>query len=510
MDDGLRAPDLPDLGVPPQNFGHLRAAQRQVDQRTREQVVRDWQAAQSRADWWGATHAESWQAPQRGGEWRQHGGRLDRPEPRYGGDWLASEQGFEPGFEPGGLPDAERWGTDEWQGEPWHGEWSGARQSGGWRDAEDGEQWQANDWYQDNRGASFARNAPRRGVSGDWYGKTDWHAAMAREYLPPLRPPAVENPDEPTEWGWAHPANPASPEWAARGGFRRVQGRKHGRRTPRRFKLPPIWVLVSALILIIAGAVVAPRVFASAPYSCQWYMVKSGDSLPALAAEYGTDMNTLITVNQISDPKQLYAGQRLCIPSAAKVDTVVTQAPKTATPGPTTPAAPTPSSGKAKPKGANPQPAGKSSPTPKAPAGAITGSTAFIQLALPYARKAHTATGWPVSMILAQWGVEHGWKLPGFTGYNWGNVRPVPGQPTTGASRFAYAATPEIGLSDYLEVAGLSYYRKIAPAAHTGADAAAVELGRSPWDAGHYGGAANPGSSLLRVMKSLNLYQYDK
>jgi hypothetical protein len=61
-----------------------------------------------------------------------------------------------------------------------------------------------------------------------------------------------------------------------------------------------------------------------------------------------------------------------------------------------------------------------------------------------------------------------------------------------------------------LRVSKLSYYSKVAPAAGSGADAAARALGRSPWDAAHYTNTGSPGSSLINVMRAFNLYLYDK
>ena len=128
---------------------------------------------------------------------------------------------------------------------------------------------------------------------------------------------------------------------------------------------------------------------------------------------------------------------------------------------------------------------------------------------MPYARLASQQTGWPVSVILAQWGQEHGWQLPDFDGWNLGNEKAYGNQPIT-ASGFCIAANPQIGLAQYLHVAALPYYDAIAPAARLGgADAAARALGASPWDAGHYTHDNNPGDDLLSQMRTYNLYQYD-
>ncbi len=204
--------------------------------------------------------------------------------------------------------------------------------------------------------------------------------------------------------------------------------------------------------------------------NCNWYTVVPGDTLSGISAQYEVSVDTLATVNQISDPNLIFAGQVLCIPTNEYVG----------------------------------QPA------------VVQGEPAFVQFVLPYARRAHADTGWPVSMILAQWGLEQGWQTPRFTGYNWGNCGAYDGEPTVpGTSApgsppaFAYAPGPEDGLRIYLHVAHLPYYTAIAPAAQNGPDAAARALGESPWDAGHYTDHGDPGSSLIAIMQDFNLYQYD-
>jgi murein DD-endopeptidase MepM/ murein hydrolase activator NlpD len=227
-------------------------------------------------------------------------------------------------------------------------------------------------------------------------------------------------------------------------------------------------------LLLLHMAVVSPVARAS---GCAWYRVQPGDTLSALGASYGVSVKEIAASNHISNPNLIFVGQQLCIPtSGATVD-------------------------------GNPA----SNPAP------VSGQQAFTALTLPYAERAHQRTGWPVSLILAQWGLEQGWKAPGYTGYNWGNVAALPGEPTVGGihtwgspAAFAYAHTPEDGLRYYLHVAALGYYSAVAPAATGGADAAARALGRSPWDAAHYTSHGDPGSALINQMRTYNLYQYDR
>lgn len=141
----------------------------------------------------------------------------------------------------------------------------------------------------------------------------------------------------------------------------------------------------------------------------------------------------------------------------------------------------------------------------------------FLTIALPYAVRAHQALQWPTSVIMALWGLEQGWNVPSYTGYNWGNVSAIQGEPSVGGinvpgspAAFAYARTPEDGLRYFLSAARLPYYAKVAPAAKQGGpDAAAVALGQSPWDANHYTVTGMPGSSLLAIIHDFNFYRLD-
>jgi hypothetical protein len=154
-----------------------------------------------------------------------------------------------------------------------------------------------------------------------------------------------------------------------------------------------------------------------------------------------------------------------------------------------------------------PTPSPSPSPLTAAPADLPPNVRAFIQLALPYAQQAHATLTWQTSVILAQWGLEHGWQVPDSQGYNWGNTTYAPGCPKPG--RFCYASTPEEGLREYVYTAQLHYYDGVRAAVPQGADATAVALGQSPWDEGHYTGDGSPGDSLLRLMREFNLYRFD-
>jgi LysM repeat protein len=243
------------------------------------------------------------------------------------------------------------------------------------------------------------------------------------------------------------------------------------------------------MLLLAMAAQTVPRSLAgnaTASSSCRWHTVAAGETLYAISASYHLTAGAVAEANHLKSYGALHPGQRLCIPLAVPTlmagseDALV--APNLIATGPS-----------------------------------VHGPTQFIQFALPYAMSAHQQTGWPVSMILAQWALEHGWTVPGFTGYNWGNVAALPGVPTVASggavgapALFAYAPTPQDGVNYYVAVSGLSYYSQVAPAARKGGpNAAARALGASPWDAAHYTGDGNPGDSLITIMSDFNLYRYD-
>jgi LysM repeat protein len=263
----------------------------------------------------------------------------------------------------------------------------------------------------------------------------------------------------------------------------RVRGAEQVR---RRAKLPPVWLIANLVIVLAAGIAVLPRLAsADAAAACAWHTVVPGDTLGNLGWEHHTTALTLARANHLANPNLILVGQRLCIPLAAGAQASGSPSvPSTAHP---------PNYGTAR------------------------GVRSFIQFVLPYARQAHAATVWPTSLILAQWGIEQGWRLPTYTGYNFGNCGAIPGEPTIGGlnvpgspAAFAYARTPGDGLRFYVHVAHLGYYRGVKWAAqHESVDAAARALGASPWDAGHYTAIGVPGSSLLSVLRVYNLYWYD-
>jgi hypothetical protein len=321
--------------------------------------------------------------------------------------------------------------------------------------------------------------------------------ASGTHVMPPR--PAVE-PEDGTPRARPTPRAERSPDRAT--GKRRATpseptGQKLPKLLPRLARLgrSPSIVWGCILALLVVALAILPRIpipgIASVPIlqgavadhatGCTWHTVEVGETLSQLSADYDITAATIARANQLKVTDSIRVDQRLCIPLG---------------------------SGTLGQEGAKADPAKY---------GSAYGVDDFIKFVLPYARRAHDDTGWPLSVILAQWGLEQGWQTPRFTGYNWGNCGAVPDEPMVpGTSapgspdHFAYAPAPEDGLRIYLHVAHLHYYTAIAPAAKQGADAAAKALGASPWDAGHYTNRDDPGSSLLALMQDFNLYRYDK
>lgn len=152
----------------------------------------------------------------------------------------------------------------------------------------------------------------------------------------------------------------------------------------------------------------------------------------------------------------------------------------------------------------------------------VVGETAFVCFALAYARaaaasiRAPSGMSWDVAVVLAQWGVEQGWQVPGYTGYNWGSVAALPGYPSVpgtsapgSPASFAFAATPEQGVAEYVAVADNGRYEAVGAASPAGPDVQARALGASPWDAAHYTADGSPGDVLVAAMERYNLYRFD-
>ncbi len=257
----------------------------------------------------------------------------------------------------------------------------------------------------------------------------------------------------------------------------------HDEEPRRAIKLPPVWALANLAIVAMLLFAFAPQIStAGAAAGCQWYTVRSGDTLSRIGQRYNVSVSSLARANDIANVNRIFIAQHLCIPMMPMAHTN------------------------------QPAPTGSHPPVYSAPSNV----RAFINYALPYARSASARTGWPVSVILAQWGLETGWRTRTYTGFNWGNCGAMPGQPVVGGiskpgspAAFAYAYSPQQGVDEFVHVAHLGYYSNVSAASRFGANAAARALGRSPWDWGHYTNRGDPGSSLISIMNVYNLYWYD-
>ena len=85
-----------------------------------------------------------------------------------------------------------------------------------------------------------------------------------------------------------------------------------------RIKLPPgfeISVFVSHLPNLRSLAVGKNYVFATAPTAGREHVVASGDTLGAIASKYGTNVDTLVRLNDFKDKNQtLNIGQKVKVP----------------------------------------------------------------------------------------------------------------------------------------------------------------------------------------------------
>lgn len=83
------------------------------------------------------------------------------------------------------------------------------------------------------------------------------------------------------------------------------------------------------LLLLIAIALMFSATFAAAAETraagseivCRYYVVRKGDTLRAISARFGVSTKTLQDVNDIRNRNVIFAGQRLCIPTAPPTPT---------------------------------------------------------------------------------------------------------------------------------------------------------------------------------------------
>jgi LysM repeat protein len=79
------------------------------------------------------------------------------------------------------------------------------------------------------------------------------------------------------------------------------------------------------------------QTLAPTPASPTTYVIKAGDSLSAIAFQFGLSMQELMAANNITDPDVLFVGQKLTIPVPGSVTIVPTAPPTPAPTGVSTP-----------------------------------------------------------------------------------------------------------------------------------------------------------------------------
>lgn len=77
-------------------------------------------------------------------------------------------------------------------------------------------------------------------------------------------------------------------------------------------------ILVAGLLAVSVGPVGAAQPLADGTYT-----VRVGDTLSAIAARFGVSLSALVRANGIADPNRIYVGQRLTIPGATGSTTPV-------------------------------------------------------------------------------------------------------------------------------------------------------------------------------------------
>jgi LysM repeat protein len=108
---------------------------------------------------------------------------------------------------------------------------------------------------------------------------------------------------------------------------------KTSEKTNRRVAL----IVISVMMVLALIAVTLPQRQANAEVlavTCSTYhSVVSGETLSSIALKYNVTVQELATANDLTEPYQIYVGQRLCIPGSTVVATP--GATGTATKGPT-------------------------------------------------------------------------------------------------------------------------------------------------------------------------------
>lgn len=157
----------------------------------------------------------------------------------------------------------------------------------------------------------------------------------------------------------------------------------------------------------------------------------------------------------------------------------------------------------------------------------MSDQTRYVQQMLPWARRAAADTGLPVSVILAQWALETGWgrSYLATRHHSHAGIKYFPphsiarGRAAVAGFHRAFASYQDLQqfLADYRRVMMLRHYvevRQVAAASHPSAraraEAVALALGRSPWDAARYTRAGVQGQKLVDILVQHRLWEHDE
>ncbi len=129
---------------------------------------------------------------------------------------------------------------------------------------------------------------------------------------------------------------------------------------------------------------------------------------------------------------------------------------------------------------------------------------AFVTRFRPYAAGASADCHISVATILSQWALESGWGTSSLAVqcHNLGGIRFYGHTGTTDHGGFACYPNFAAFTADYVHTMMLPYYSKVRAAVGVLAECSA--LGKSPYDAGHYG--TPPGANLVAVYHLLAPY----
>jgi len=70
---------------------------------------------------------------------------------------------------------------------------------------------------------------------------------------------------------------------------------------------------VLAAVLLLSGLFAFTPVNTSAAACTEWHVVRDGESLDTISSDYGISRSELVALNKLSNPRRVYAGQRLCV-----------------------------------------------------------------------------------------------------------------------------------------------------------------------------------------------------